>query len=59
MDQPKTRTYSVEYELGGGVYFKNMNAESVEEAKHQLQAQQTNASIHAVSLIEENENYAG
>ncbi|MEH7548404.1 hypothetical protein [Neobacillus vireti] len=59
MDQTKQRTFSVEYELGGVTYYKNVNAASMEEAKNQVQAQQTNASIRAVSIIEENENYAG
>jgi len=59
MDQTKQRTFSVEYELGGVTFYKNVNAASMEDAKNQVQAQQTNASIRAVSIIEENENYAG
>ena len=59
MDQTKQRTFSVEYELDGVTFYKNVNAASMEDAKNQVQAQQTNASIHAVSIIEENENYAG
>ncbi|PFO09618.1 hypothetical protein COJ85_01310 [Bacillus sp. AFS076308] len=59
MDQVKQRTFSVEYELGGVTFYKNVNAASMEDAKNQVQAQQTNASIRAVSIIEENENYAG
>ena len=59
MDQTKQRTFSVEYELDGVTFYKNVNAASMEDAKNQVQAQQTNASIRAVSIIEENENYAG
>ena len=59
MDQTKQRTFSVEYELVGVTFYKNVNAASMEDAKNQVQAQQTNASIRAVSIIEENENYAG
>ncbi|MBT2656056.1 hypothetical protein J7E81_12575 [Bacillus sp. ISL-18] len=59
MEQTKQKTFSVEYELGGVIFYKNVNAASEEDAKNQIQAQQTNAAIHGVSLIEENENYAG
>ncbi|TWD96421.1 hypothetical protein FB550_11170 [Neobacillus bataviensis] len=59
MDQTKQRTFSVEYELDGVTFYKNVNAVSMDDAKNQVQAQQTNASIRAVSIIEENENYAG
>ncbi|MCM3727903.1 hypothetical protein M3226_19835 [Neobacillus cucumis] len=59
MDQTKQRTFSVEYELEGVTFYKNVNAASMEDAKNQVQAQQTNASIRAVSIIEENDNYAG
>lgn len=59
MDHTKQKTYSVEYELGGGTFYKNVNAASEEDAKNQIQAQHTNATIHGISVIEENEHYAG
>ena len=59
MDRTKQNTYSVEYELGGVTFYKNVNAASGEDAKNQILEQQTNATIHGVSVIEENENYAG
>ncbi|PLS09553.1 hypothetical protein [Neobacillus cucumis] len=59
MDQTKLPTFSVEYELGGMVFYKNVNAATIEEAKNQVQSQQTNATIQAVSIVDENENYAG
>lgn len=61
MNQNNARTFSVEYELNGVIFFKNVTANSMEDAKLQVQRQQTNANIQAVSIVGEegNEHYAG
>ncbi len=61
MEQNKSTTFSVEYELGGVTFFKNVSATSMEDAKIQIQGLQTNATIRSISIVGDdgNEHYAG
>jgi hypothetical protein len=47
--------FTVEYELSGVVFFRNVTATNFEEAKQQIQSGQPDAQIRAVSIIENQE----
>jgi hypothetical protein len=55
MKDNNQKSYTVEYELSGVVFFREVTAANFEEAKQQIQSGQPDAQIRAVSIIENQE----
>ncbi|MEK4029320.1 MULTISPECIES: hypothetical protein [Bacillaceae] len=52
----KKDIYTVEYELSGVIFYKNVTAFNFEEAKQQIKSNFLDAKIRAVTILE-NEEY--
>ncbi|WP_210367113.1 hypothetical protein [Bacillus sp. REN3] len=53
MDELKT--FTVEYELAGVVFYQQVHAKDIDEAKIRVRQQQSTANIRAVTLFNEEE----
>ncbi|MDK7669330.1 hypothetical protein [Cytobacillus oceanisediminis] len=47
----ESKTFTVEYELGGVVFYQQVLAKDIEEAKIRVRQLQSTANIRAVTLI--------
>ena len=47
----ESKTYTVEYELGGVVFYQQVQAKNIEEAKISVRQLQSTAKIRAVTLF--------
>ncbi|MBX9975088.1 hypothetical protein [Cytobacillus firmus] len=51
----KSKTFTVEYELGGVVFYQQVKANDIEEAKIRVRQLQSTANIRAVTLFNDEE----
>jgi hypothetical protein len=51
----ESKTFTVEYELGGVVFYQQVQAKDIEEAKIRIKQLQSTANIRAVTLFNDEE----
>ncbi|MBU3573814.1 hypothetical protein IUJ58_22985 [Priestia aryabhattai] len=52
----KSNRYSVEYEWGKVIYYQDVEAMTIQEAKERIQNTKVNAAIRAIHVIEDVES---